>query len=57
MGANKSKLSAKGPPLCNTGGIITTYPDGGERHYSETLTKHTSGKACKQKTFSSSGGP
>ena len=26
MGANKSKLSAKGPPLCNTGGIITTLP-------------------------------
>jgi hypothetical protein len=56
MGANKSKLSAKGPPLCNTGGIITTYPDGGERHYTETFTKHTSGKACKQTTFSSSGG-
>jgi len=49
MGANKSKLSAKGPPMCNTGGIITTY--------TETLTKHTSGKACKQTTFSSSGGP
>ena len=51
MGAKKSKLSSKGAPICNTGGITTTYADG----YSETLTKHTSGKACKQKTFSSSG--
>lgn len=51
MGAKKSKLSSKGPPICNTGSNITVYADG----YSEVLTKHTSGKACREYVFSSSG--
>ena len=51
MGAKKSKLSSKGPPICNTGSNITVYADG----YSEVLNKHTSGKPCREYVYSSSG--
>ena len=51
MGANKSKMLNKSPPICNTGSNITVYADG----YSEVRNKHTSGKACKKYVFSSSG--